>query len=383
MQKIGIKNLEMKNKCPTKKLGDVLHYEQPTVYLVESTEYNDEYSTPVLTAGKSFIKGYTNETHGIFQADKLPVIIFDDFTTATQFVDFQFKVKSTAMKILVPSDELDISYAYYFMQTINHDHRTHKRYWISEYSKRDIPLPPLEEQKRIVKVLEKKLGNVKEAVQLRQDAIADTEKILSAKLTEVFIGGKEKGWEEKELGDIVEFQNGKAHEQHIKPESAFKVINSKFVSSNGVIYKESDQQLTPLIQNDVVMVMSDVPNGKTLAKCYLVESDNVYTLNQRIGCFRVKNNKELDARYLFIQLNRNEQLLSYDKGRGQTNLRKNDILEIKLPVPDLKTQAKIVKELDELSARVASLRALQETQLADLKSLERAYLHEAFNGELV
>ena len=79
-------------------LADLLEYEQPTAYIVESTDYNDLFSIPVLTAGKSFILGYTNETDGVF--DKLPVIIFDDFTTATQYVNFPFKVKSSAMKIL-------------------------------------------------------------------------------------------------------------------------------------------------------------------------------------------------------------------------------------------------------------------------------------------
>ena len=79
-------------------LGDLLEYEQPTAYIVESTDYSDSYSVPVLTAGKSFILGYTNEMEGVF--DKTPVIIFDDFTTATQYVNFPFKVKSSAMKIL-------------------------------------------------------------------------------------------------------------------------------------------------------------------------------------------------------------------------------------------------------------------------------------------
>ena len=79
-------------------LGELLQYEQPTAYIVKSTDYNDNYKTPVLTAGKTFILGYTNERQGVY--DELPVIIFDDFTTASQYVNFKFKVKSSAMKIL-------------------------------------------------------------------------------------------------------------------------------------------------------------------------------------------------------------------------------------------------------------------------------------------
>ena len=87
-------------------LDELLPYEQPTKYIVESTKYDDSYETPVLTAGKSFILGYTDEKEGIFEKDRLPVIIFDDFTTASQFVNFPFKVKSSAMKILNVNTEL-------------------------------------------------------------------------------------------------------------------------------------------------------------------------------------------------------------------------------------------------------------------------------------
>jgi len=130
---------------PTKKLGEVLEYEQPTNYLVSSTDYKDEYPIPVLTAGKSFILGNTNERSGIFPKEKLPVIIFDDFTTAIKFVDFPFKVKSSAMKILrAKKNEADIRFMFYKMLTIKFSHDQHKRYWISECSNLKIPLPPLE-----------------------------------------------------------------------------------------------------------------------------------------------------------------------------------------------------------------------------------------------
>ena len=134
-------------------LGELLYYEQPTPYIVESTDYNDAYETPVLTAGKSFILGYTDEKEGIY--DQLPVIIFDDFTTASQYVNFKFKVKSSAMKILTPVTELVLpKYIYYRMQIINFDHSTHKRYWIQQYSKIRVSVPPLPEQERIVSRIE-------------------------------------------------------------------------------------------------------------------------------------------------------------------------------------------------------------------------------------
>ena len=138
-------------------LETVIDYEQPTEYLVNSTDYKNEYPTPVLTAGKSLILGYTNETNGIFT--DTPVIIFDDFTTECKYVDFPFKVKSTAMKILHPNKSAILSkYAYYLMKTIQVDHENHQRYWISTFSKEHILLPPLSEQQRIIECIELYFG---------------------------------------------------------------------------------------------------------------------------------------------------------------------------------------------------------------------------------
>ena len=103
----------------------------------------------MLTAGKSFILGYTNETHGVY--DKIPTIIFDDFTTESKYVNFPFKVKSSAMKILTANTDLVlIRYAYYLVQATEVDHDNHQRYWISVFSKQEVALPPLAEQQRIV-----------------------------------------------------------------------------------------------------------------------------------------------------------------------------------------------------------------------------------------
>ena len=129
-------------------LENIVKYEQPQAYIVKSTDYDDKYLIPVLTAGKSFVIGYTNETEGIYQ--NTPCIIFDDFTTDSKLVDFPFKVKSSAMKILKVADDIEIEYVAMFMNITRLIGDTHKRYWISEYSKLCIPIPPKEEQKRII-----------------------------------------------------------------------------------------------------------------------------------------------------------------------------------------------------------------------------------------
>jgi len=142
----------LRSDWPMVALEDILDYEQPTKYVVSSVDYSDDYETPVLTAGKTFILGRTNEKDGVFPGEKLPVIIFDDFTTAIKFVDFPFKVKSSAMKILHAKKEIaDARFVFYAMQNINFQrHERHRRYWISQYAKIQIPLPPLNVQREIL-----------------------------------------------------------------------------------------------------------------------------------------------------------------------------------------------------------------------------------------
>ncbi len=143
-------------------LVDIVDYEQPQPFIVNDTDYSEKYYTPVLTAGKSFILGYTNENFGVY--NKLPVIIFDDFTTDSHLVNFPFKVKSSAMKILTVKEGINVEYVSYFMSITRLVGDTHKRYWISEYSKLPIPLPPITEQDRIVLAVEK-LNNQIDSIQ--------------------------------------------------------------------------------------------------------------------------------------------------------------------------------------------------------------------------
>jgi len=135
-----------------------MDYEQPGKYIVKSTEYSNEHTMPVLTAGKTFILGYTNEINGIYKAsDENPVIIFDDFTTSKHWVNFDFKVKSSAMKMLRIKDNVDVvfRYAYYAIKCIQYKPQDHTRQWISTYSEFKIPVPKVAEQKRIVNILDK------------------------------------------------------------------------------------------------------------------------------------------------------------------------------------------------------------------------------------
>lgn len=144
--------------CPDgveyRRVGDIADYEQPSKYLVKSTDYNDDFEIPVLTAGQTFILGYTNEKEGIYNASsEKPVIIFDDFTGAFKWVDFPFKAKSSAMKMITSKSDVLIRYLFHLMGFLNYSSDEHKRLWISVYSELQVPVPPLEVQREIVRVL--------------------------------------------------------------------------------------------------------------------------------------------------------------------------------------------------------------------------------------
>ena len=154
------------------------------------------------------------------------------------------------------------------------------------------------------------------------------------------------GYATVSLDYLVNFRNGKGHEKNIVADGKYIVVNSKFISTDGQVKKYANEQICPLFENDILMVMSDLPNGRALAKCYLVDEDDKYTLNQRIGAFTVSRPDLVTIKYLYYMLNRNPQLLKYDNGADQTNLRKADILNITIAIPAVKEQEKITEILD-------------------------------------
>jgi type I restriction enzyme, S subunit len=188
------------------RLGDVLDYEQPTNYIVTSDFYDDSFATPVLTAGKSFVLGFTNEVDGVFT--NLPVIIFDDFTTASKYVDFPFKVKSSAMKILKAKEGLaDTRFMFYLLQTLNLDSEQHKRYWISKFAPLQIPLPPLPTQKRIAEILD-----AADALRRKdQELLKKYDELAQAIFIDMFGDPvkNEKGWALKPFGELFDSRLGK------------------------------------------------------------------------------------------------------------------------------------------------------------------------------
>jgi len=297
-------------------LRKVLDYEQPTKYIVESVHYNDKYRTPVLTAGKSFILGYTNETTGIFK-EKLPVIIFDDFTTTSKFVDFPFKVKSSAMKILhADKRRANIKFLFHAMQRIVFPVNEHKRYWISEYSKKKIPLPPLEVQEKIVAeidIYQKIIDAARQIVQSYKPTI----KINPA-------------WPFVPLEKVFKLSSGIGLTQKERVEGPYKVYGGNGVTGNHNEY---------FLENSTLIIGRV---GEYCGAVHITEPKSWVTDNALyVTAYLI----EIDQNYLACVLQQSD-INQYAKVGGQPSISQSTVASIKIPLPSFDEQKQIVSQIE-------------------------------------
>ncbi len=182
-------------------------------------------------------------------------------------------------------------------------------------------------------------------------------------------------WEVKILGEIVQYTNGKAHENSINEFGKYIVVNSKFISTDGEVKKYSDECFSPTAKGEILMVMSDVPNGRAIARCFFVEHNDTYTVNQRICTIR---QSQINGRLLFYKLNRNPYYLAFDDGVKQTNLRKNDVLSCPIPCPPtLLEQEAIAEALSDADALIESLEQL----ITKKRQIKQGTMQELLTGK--
>lgn len=387
---------------------DLLDYIQPTNYIVESTEYDDRYKTPVLTAGKSFIIGYTNEKNGIFNS--LPTIIFDDFTTATQFVNFPFKVKSSAMKILQSNcDLVNIKFAYYFMQTVHIKSETHKRYWISEYSKLPIPLPSFKEQHRIVEKIEELFTELDKGIETLKTAQQQFKVYRQAVLKWAFEGkltnppagwaGENvngelpKGWKWVKLGKVSEITSSKRIFQHeyvsngipfyrtkeIKELSEGKAVSTDlFISETK--YQEIKSRFSIPKKGDVLLSAVG-----TIGISYVVKNDMPFYFKDG-NLMWFKDLTEITPYFLSYGLTnfiRNKKGAK-TSGSAYNALTIETMKEFDFPLPSKKEeQTKIVHEIESRLSVCDKIEETIESNLKQAQALRQSILKKAFEGRLV
>lgn len=185
----------------------------------------------------------------------------------------------------------------------------------------------------------------------------------------------EEEWNKYKIGDSLVFKNGKGHEQNIDKDGQYIVVNSKFVSTNGQVKKFTNEIICPLYKDENVMVMSDVPNGKALAKCFYIDENQKYSLNQRIcSLYSKKHNNK----FLFYRINRHKYFLKLDTGYTQTNLRKDEILNAPLIIPKVTEQQKIADFLSAVDTRIQNLEKKKEL----LEQYKKGITQKIFKQEI-
>lgn len=374
----------MNNKPPKNwkrvTLGELLDYERPDKYIVSSDDYSDSYKTPVLTAGKTFILGYTNDTEGIYK--NLPVIIFDDFTTESKYVDFDFKVKSSAMKILKAENNITLKYLYYLMQTLSFNHDTHKRYWISEYSKLKIDIPDkIEEQQEIVQVLD----TMSDIIRLREECISHARDLIPALFQEMF-----KNYENNTilLSSICDIKGGK------RLPSGEKLIDAKTEHPYLRVTNFKNQNID---MNDIKYITEDI--YQKISR-YVITTDDIYiSIAGTIGLVGdipnelnnanltenaarlIIDKKKVNKKYLIYCLNSTflqQQIKEATVGVGVPKLALSRIGTLKIYLPDIKIQEQFAEKAIEIESYIKE----QNEELANAKQMFQSLLHHAFTGEL-
>ena len=181
-------------------------------------------------------------------------------------------------------------------------------------------------------------------------------------------------WNVVSLGDVITFKNGAAHEDCIDEYGNFVLVNSKFISTEGKVRKGTNECRQATIKNDLLMVMSDVPNGKAIAKCFLVDQDNLYTVNQRICILRP--NEQINPTFLLKIVSRNPYYLAFDDGAKQTNLRREDVLNCPLVNPSFEEQTAIATILSDMDNEIQTL----EQRLTKTRQIKQGMMQELLTG---
>ena len=372
-------------------LGELLYYEQPTPYIVESTDYNDAYETPVLTAGKSFILGYTDEKEGIY--DQLPVIIFDDFTTASQYVNFKFKVKSSAMKILTPVTELVLpKYIYYRIQIIQFDHSTHKRYWIQQYSKIRVSIPPIPEQECIVARIEELFSQLDAGVETLKKTKAQLAVYRQAVLKEAFEGD----YPRKQLKEFSKAISGFAFKSsRYSPDGNYVVVKIGNVKERHFDFSrdltktlEADDSILEkylLRRGDCLITLTGSRGKRDYGFVAMVGNQNNYLLNQRVAALRFDQSVALPEffQYYLASPSYRDMFFGYETGNvGQGNVRIKALLDPYVILPDIDTQKRIIEDVEDRLSVCDSIEQTVDTALQQAEAMRQSILKDAFEGRL-
>ncbi|EMW6091090.1 restriction endonuclease subunit S [Enterococcus faecalis] len=368
-----------------RKLGEIFNYEQPTKYIVKSTEYDDNFNTPVLTAGKSFLLGYTDEISGIKNATvENPVVIFDDFTTGSHYVDFPFKIKSSAMKLLSLNDNSD---NFYFMfntlKNIKYVPQSHERHWISKFSSFEIYKPSQEEQQKIGAFF-KKIDDTIALHQRKLDLLKEQKKGYlqkmfpknGEKVPELRFAGFTDDWEERKLGELVE----QIIREVPKPNKPYYRMSVRS-HAKGTFKQFVDNPENVAMDKLFVVKKDDLVVNITFAWEHAIavvnEENDGLLVSHRFPTYRADGKSDIEFLHHVVSKENFRRKLEFISpgGAGRNRvLNKKDFLKLKIFVPKIEEQQKIGSFFKQLDNTIA----LHQRKLDLLKEQKKGFLQKLF-----
>lgn len=373
-----------------RKLGEILEYEQPGPYIVDSTDYDNSYSTPVLTAGQSFILGYTNETAGIKKATPdNPVIIFDDFTTSSHYVDFSFKVKSSAMKFLTLKNDTDDIYCINnVLENIDYIPASHERHWISIFTNFDVRVPSSREEQKSIGDYFRNLDTL---IALHQRKCEQTKKMKKymlqkmfpqngAKVPEIRFDGFTYDWEQRKLGDVAEFSKGNGYSKgdliesgtpiilygrlYTKYETIISEVDTYVEAKEGSVYSKGGEVIVPASGETA----EDIARAATVDKSGILLGGDLNV---------VMPNKDINPAFLAISIsngNSQRELSKKAQGKSVVHIHNEEIRNLVIPFPNKVEQNKIVAYF----ANLDHLITLHQRKIKKLQDAKKAFLTKMF-----
>jgi type I restriction enzyme S subunit len=267
---------------------------------------------------------------------------------------------------------------------------------VSETLARPWVFPPLSEQHAIASFLDRETGKI-DALVAEQGRLIELLKekrqsVISHAVTKglnpnaptkpsgiPWLGDVPAHWVMNRLQNVCDFQSGKAHEPFICEDGTFLCVTSRFVSTEGKKCKMCSENVSPAKKYDTLMVMSDLPNGRALAKGYFVNDDRAYAVNQRVCILRPRS---VLPKFLYYLLDRNPEFLRHDDGINQTHLSNSEFLKPQFQFPPPTEQKAIVVHLDRELARFDALTAEAQRAIDLLQERRTALISAAVTGQI-
>lgn len=347
-------------------------------------KYLNEGDYPIVDQSQKYISGWTNDKTAVISKASLdnPIIIFGDHTCILKRITFPFAQGADGIKVLKSKDTIDGNFLYQALLVCPVVQEEYKRHF-SILKQKEVFFPSIKsgEQQKIADCLSS-LDELIEATAQKVEALKEHKKGLMQRLFPA--EGKNvpdlrfpeyqrtQVWEDAILGTVADYENGKAHENEIDEDGDFIVVNSKFISTDGEVIKRTNTPYCLADKEDILMVLSDVPNGRAIAKCFFVDESGKYTVNQRICRLR---SKSINSKFLFYLINRNPYFLSFDDGVKQTNLKKSEVLECPLMIPSSPIEQ---QKIADLLSSIDDLIIATEQRIKSLEKHKKGLMQQLF-----